>query len=169
MKKFVVSLFFLWVWSNLTAIAGTAEMASATLKNADGETVGTMSLKATPNGTLVHARFTKLTPGVHAFHVHSIGKCVPPFTSAGGHYNPHGMRHGLHDSGGGHAGDMPNIIVPSSGIQEIQVLNTRINLDRNLFDADGAAFVIHAGADDYKSDPAGAAGPRIACGVIRNQ
>ena len=79
------------------------------------------------------------------------------------------MKHGLHDSGGGHAGDMPNIMVPSSGMQEIQVLNTRINLDRNLFDADGAAFVIHAGADDYKSDPAGAAGPRIACGVIRDQ
>ena len=144
-------------------------MASATLKNSDGETVETMSHTATPNGTLVHEMVTKLTPGVHAFHVHSIGKCVPPFTSAGGHYNPHGMRHGLHDSGGGHAGDMPNIIVPSNGIQEIQVLNTRINLDRNLFDADGAAFVIHAGADDYKSDPAGAAGPRIACGVIRNQ
>ena len=79
------------------------------------------------------------------------------------------MKHGLHDSGGGHAGDMPNIMVPSSGMQEIQVLNTRINLDRNLFDADGAAFVIHAGADDYKSDHAGAADPRIACGVIRNQ
>ena len=169
MKKFVVSLIFLWVWSSLAAIAGTAEMGSATLKIADGETVGTMSLKATPNGTLVHARFTKLTPGVHAFHVHSIGECVPPFTSAGGHYNPHGMRHGLHNSGGGHAGDMPNIMVPSSGMQEIQVLNTRINLDRNLFDANGAAIVIHAGADDYKSDPAGAAGPRIACGVIRNQ
>jgi len=70
---------------------------------------------------------------------------------------------------GRNAGDMPNIMMPSSGIQEIKVLNTRINLDRNLFDADGAAFVIHAGADDYKSDPAGAAGPRIACGVIRNQ
>ena len=169
MKKFVVSLIFLWVWSSLTAIAGTAEMASATLKNADGQTVGTMSLKATPNGTLVHAMVTKLTPGVHAFHVHSIGKCVPPFTSAGGHYDPHGMKDGLHDSGGGHAGNMPNIMVPSSGMQEIQVLNTRINLDRNLFDADGAAIVIHAGADDYKPDPAGAAGPRIACGVIRNQ
>ena len=144
-------------------------MASATLKNADGETVGIMSRKATPNGTLIHAMFTKLTPGGHEFYVHSIGKCVPPFTSAGGHYNPHGMRHGLHNSGGGHAGDMPNIMVPSSGMQEIQVLNTRINLDRHLFDADGAAFVIHAGADDYKSDPAGAAGPRIACSVIRDQ
>ena len=87
MKKFVVSLIFLWVLWSLTAIAGTVEMASATLKNADGETVGTISLEATPNGTLVHARFTKLTPGVHAFHIHSIGKCVPPFTSAGEHYN----------------------------------------------------------------------------------
>ena len=75
-----------------------------------------MSLKATPNGTLIHAMFTKLTPGGHEIYVHSIGKCVPPFTSAGGHYNPHGMKHGLHDSGGGHAGDMPNIMVPSSGM-----------------------------------------------------
>ena len=153
----------------MTAIAGTAELALATLKNADGETVGTMSLEAIPNGTLVHATFNKLTLGVHAFHAHSIGKCVPPFTSAGGHYNSHGLRHGLHDSGGGHAGDMPNIIVPGNGILEIQMLTSRINLDRNLFDADGAAIVIHAGADDYISDPAGAAGPRIACGIILNQ
>ena len=123
--------------------------------------MGTISLKATPNGTLIHVIFTKLTAGAHPFHVHSTGKFVPPLTSAGGHYNPHGMKHGLHDSGGGHAGDMPNIMVPSSGIQEFQVLNTRLNLDRNLFDADGAAIVIHAGADDYKSDPGGSAIARV--------
>ena len=167
MKKLIIAIACLVSWPGFVLSAGAAEMASAELKNADGATVGTVTLRQTPNGTLVHAKLHNLPPGGHAFHVHAVGTCTPPFKSAGGHYNPHNQKHGIHSMGGGHAGDMPNLIIPSSGAIEIQVLNTRVSLNDSLFDADGAAFVIHAGTDDYKSDPAGAAGPRIACGVIR--
>ena len=146
--------------------AGAAEQAMAKLKNPKGESVGEVKLMQTPHGTLLHARFSNLPPGAHAFHVHTVGKCEPPFKSAGGHFNPGGKKHGFLAADGLHAGDMPNIHVPASGSLEIEVLNTLLELDSNLFDADGAAIVLHAGPDDYKSDPAGAAGARIACGVI---
>jgi len=147
--------------------AGAAEQASAAMKNAKGDSVGTVTLRAVPHGTLVHATLTNLPAGAHAFHVHAVGVCEPPFKSAGGHYNPDGAKHGIESAEGMHAGDMPNIHVPESGALEIEVLNALLRLDDALFDADGAAIVIHEGPDDYISDPAGAAGPRIACGVIR--
>ena len=146
--------------------AGAAEQAMAKLKNPKGESVGEVKLMQTPHGTLLHARFSNLPPGAHAFHVHTVGKCEPPFKSAGGHFNPGGKKHGFLAADGLHAGDMPNIHVPASGSLEIEVLNTLLKLDSSLFDADGAAIVLHAGPDDYKTDPAGAAGARIACGVI---
>lgn len=146
--------------------AGAAEQAMAKLKNPKGESVGEVKLMETPHGTLLHAKFSNLPPGAHAFHVHAVGKCEPPFKSAGGHFNPDGKKHGIHAAEGLHVGDMPNIHVPASGSLEIEVLNALLKLDAKLFDADGAAIVLHAGPDDYKSDPAGAAGARIACGVI---
>ena len=146
--------------------ADAAEQARAAMANAEGESVGEVVLSQTPHGTLLHARLTGLPPGAHAFHVHAVGKCEPPFKSAGGHFNPDGKKHGILAEDGMHAGDMPNIHVPESGALEVEVLNTFLTLDGSLFDDDGAAIVIHAGPDDYKTDPAGAAGPRIACGVI---
>lgn len=147
--------------------ASAAEQASAAMKNAKGDSVGTVMLRETPQGTLLHATLENLPAGAHAFHVHAVGVCEPPFKSAGGHYNPTGAKHGIESAEGMHAGDMPNIHVPESGALEIEVLNTLLRLDDALFDADGAAIVIHEGPDDYVTDPAGAAGPRIACGVIR--
>lgn len=154
----------------LLALAGwtdPAAAAAAEMKDAEGRTVGTVELSQLPSGVLLHAKFEGLMPGTHAFHVHAVGKCEPPFTSAGGHYNPDGAKHGLLAEDGPHAGDMPNIHVPESGTLEIEVFNSRLALDDALFDGDGAAIVIHEGPDDYKTDPAGAAGPRIACGVIQ--
>ena len=146
--------------------AGAADRARAAMANANGESVGEVELSQTPHGTLLHAKLTGLPPGAHAFHVHTVGKCEPPFKSAGGHFNPDGVKHGILAEDGVHAGDMPNIHVPESGALEIEVLNTLLTLDASLFDDDGAAIVIHDGPDDYRTDPAGAAGPRIACGVI---
>jgi Cu-Zn family superoxide dismutase len=111
-----------------------------------------------------------LPPGDHAFHVHAVGKCEPPFTSAGGHFNPGNKKHGIEAAEGYHAGDMPNLDVPSSGAINAEVLNTSITLEKgkpnSVFHDGGTAIVVHAGKDDYKSDPAGNAGGRIACGVI---
>ena len=146
--------------------ASAADQASAAMMNANGESVGAVTLRETPQGTLLHAKLENLPAGAHAFHVHTVGKCEPPFKSAGGHFNPTGAKHGIDNAEGMHAGDMPNIHVPESGALEIEVLNTQLRLDASLFDEDGAAIVIHDGPDDYVSDPAGAAGPRIACGVI---
>lgn len=146
--------------------AGAAERAHAKMKAADGADVGEVSLVDTPQGVLLHAKLKNLPEGAHAFHVHAIGKCEPPFKSSGGHFNPTNKKHGIHGKGGMHAGDMPNIHVPASGSLEIEVLNAQMDLGPALFDEDGAAIVIHAGPDDYKTDPAGAAGARIACGVI---
>ena len=147
--------------------AGAEDRARASMMNAKGQPVGEVSLRRTPQGTLLHARLSNLPPGAHAFHVHAIGKCTPPFKSSGGHFNPDGKKHGIDNPDGMHAGDMPNIHVPASGNLEIEILNALLELGPALFDGDGAAIVIHAGPDDYRTDPAGAAGARIACGVIR--
>ena len=146
--------------------ASAAEQAQASMMNANGESVGAVTLSATPHGTLLHATLENLPAGAHAFHVHAVGVCEAPFKSAGGHFNPGGAKHGIESAEGMHVGDMPNIHVPDSGALEIEILNTQLKLDASLFDEDGASIVIHDGPDDYVSDPAGAAGPRIACGVI---
>ncbi len=148
------------------APAFAADKASAVLKDPDGKEVGTVTLTAVPTGILLDADLTALPPGAHAFHIHETGACEPPdFKSAGGHFNPEEDEHGLMNQAGPHAGDMPNIHVPENGKLRIEVLNQMTNL-HGLLAGDGTALVIHEGPDDYKSDPAGHAGARIACGVI---
>ena len=145
-----------------------AELARAEMMDAQGGSVGVVEIRQTPHGALLHARLENLPAGAHAFHVHSVGDCIPPFKSAGGHFNPGGAKHGFDAADGMHAGDMPNIHVPESGRLEIEVLNVLLVLDETLFDDDGASIVIHEGPDDYVSDPSGDAGGRIACGIITN-
>lgn len=150
--------------------AGTASEAMAQMKDPDGKDVGTVSLRQTPYGTLLHVKLQGLPAGAHAFHVHETGACeAPSFKSAGGHFNPTDEEHGFLDDDGVHVGDMPNIHVPDSGTLEVEVFNSALNLDEALFDEDGSSIVIHQDADDYTTNPAGAAGPRIACGVIEKQ
>lgn len=149
------------------AIAGPGDRARAMMKNAEGQSLGEVELVEMANGTMVTARLENLPEGTHAFHIHETGSCEPPFTSAGGHYNPAFANHGFAAPGGPHAGDMPNIHVPASGKLTIEVFNPRLTVSDSLLDSDGAAVVIHQGPDDYETDPAGAAGPRIACGVIQ--
>ena len=148
------------------ATAAMPQKATAAMHDRNGDAVGTVTLENTPNGTLLHADLKDLPEGTHAFHVHSVGTCKPPFKSAGGHFNPTDAAHGLDSEKGPHAGDMPNIHVPASGKLEFETFDARLRLNDTLLDSDGAAIVIHEGADDYHTNPAGAAGPRIACGVI---
>jgi Cu-Zn family superoxide dismutase len=150
-------------------VLADGEQAKATLKNADGQTVGDATLTETPNGVLIHVNLTRASTGVHAFHIHETGKCEPPFTSAGGHFNPAKKQHGLENAMGMHAGDLPNIELPSSGALTFDVVDRDVTLKSgptSLSDADGSAIVIHERGDDYKSDPAGNAGGRVICGVI---
>ena len=151
------------------AFPAMAQSARATLKDKDGKEIGAVGLSQTPAGVLLKVAVKSVPAGEHAFHIHAVGKCEAPFDSAGGHFNPAQHKHGIL-AGEGHAGDMPNLFVPASGELTVEILNTNVTLAKgkpnSLFDADGSAVVIHAGPDDYKSDPAGNAGGRIACGVV---
>lgn len=153
------------------ALPAAAQTASAPLKDAQGKEVGSANLVQTPRGVLINLSVKGLPPGEHAFHVHAVGKCEPPFTTAGGHFNPDHKKHGLMAAEGAHAGDMPNLHIPQSGDLTVEVLNAAVTLEKgkpnSLFDGDGSALVIHAGTDDYKTDPTGDAGGRIACGVVQ--
>ena len=159
----------LWIMS--FSLSASAQQAKATLKNVSGESVGEVTLVQTTHGVLFRLVVKGLPAGEHAVHVHTAGKCEPPFDSAGGHFNPEAKKHGLEAVDGAHAGDMPNLHVPQSGELSVEVVNSAVSLEKgkpnSLFDNDGSSLVIHAQADDYKSDPAGNAGDRIACGVIQ--
>jgi Cu-Zn family superoxide dismutase len=148
-----------------------AQTAKAALKTADGKDAGSVTLTQTPRGVLLALAVKGLPPGEHAFHVHAVGKCEPPFDSAGGHFNPDSKKHGVMSADGAHAGDMPNLHIPAGGELMVEVLNTSITLEKgkpnSVFDNDGSAIVIHAGKDDYSTDPTGNAGGRIACGVVQ--
>jgi superoxide dismutase, Cu-Zn family len=148
---------------------GASDQAKADLKNAEGQSVGNVTLMDTPHGVMMHVVLTNVPEGVHAFHLHTTGKCEPPFTTAGGHFNPTSKQHGIENAMGMHAGDMPNINVPAGGKLTFDIFNPDVTLKagaNSLMDADGSAVVLHAAADDYKGDPAGNAGARIACGVV---
>jgi Cu-Zn family superoxide dismutase len=144
--------------------------ASADFVDAAGKKVGEAILEQQDGAVEIKATFTGVPPGTRAFHIHEVGKCEAPFESAGGHFNPAGRKHGKDNPGGPHAGDLPNITIPASGRATVEVTVKDISLDGGrggLLDGDGAALVVHEGTDDYKSDPAGNAGKRLACAVIK--
>ena len=149
-------------------LAVAADTATATLNGPDGAPIGTVTLTQGPNGVLVSADVTGLTPGAHGFHIHETGSCTPDFKAAGGHYNPGGGGHGILDAGGHHAGDLPNIHAGADGSARADYLTTDVTLAggvaNSVFDADGSAIIIHENPDSYGAD-AGAGG-RVACGVI---
>lgn len=153
-----------------SSASGDGPSASATLLGGDGAARGTAKIVQTTDGLQVSVAAIGLTPGVHAAHVHTTGLCTgPDFTSAGGHWNPAGKQHGMENPAGSHIGDMPNMTVGADGTGTLTYTIKGGMLSGGttpLLDADGAAVVVHALPDDYKSDPAGKAGDRIACGVL---
>jgi Cu-Zn family superoxide dismutase len=118
----------------------------------------------------VNVHVDGMTPGRHGIHIHAVGLCEPAtFGSALGHHNPLGTTHGLDSESGGHAGDLPNLVVNPAGIGRLDATTDRATLSAgatSVFDANGSALVIHAGPDDQVTDPTGNSGARVACGVI---
>lgn len=141
-------------------------VASADLMNSAGHVNGEAKIYARGDSLHFVVTATGLTEGAHGMHIHAVGHCeAPAFTSAGGHWNPDMKQHGLHNPMGSHKGDLPQMVADAKG-KGSAMFDVKADLGA-LLDADGAAIVIHAAADDEITDPSGNSGPRILCGVIK--
>ena len=148
------------------------ETATAEMKDGNGQNIGQAKFKAVGGGVEMSMTVENLSPGIHAIHIHATGQCeAPDFKTAGGHFNPGNKKHGMQNPEGYHADDLPNLTVGVNGkgafkstIQDVTLAGDGAT---SLFHAGGTSVVIHEKADDMKTDPAGNAGARIACGVIQ--
>jgi superoxide dismutase, Cu-Zn family len=142
--------------------------ATALVRDASGRELGTLTLAETGAAVAVSGTLRPLPPGTHGFHIHTTGRCDPPFESAGGHWNPTNRQHGAANPQGPHLGDLPNVTVGADSSATIQATTTGGTLAgaNALLDSDRAAVVVHAQPDDNRTDPSGNSGDRIACGVI---
>lgn len=151
------------------ATAAAAAPVNAVFQDAEGRQVGSATATHLPHGTLLRVVLRGLEPGVHGIHVHAVGRCAPTpaptFSSAGPHADRGSHRHGFGAPDGPHTGDLPNLVVPPGGEVTGEFVVTASRLDA-LLDADGASIVVHAKADDHRTDPAGDSGDRIACAVL---
>ncbi|MFD0958173.1 superoxide dismutase family protein [Paenibacillus chungangensis] len=151
-----------------------ADVAALTvdMMNQQGERIGRATISENTDKVRIHLEAEGLPPGKHALHFHEFGKCEgPDFKSAGGHFNPYHTQHGFNNPKGFHAGDLPNIEVDASGKVKVDMISAAVTLKpgkpNSLKREGGLALIIHAKADDYMTDPSGASGDRIACGVVR--
>ena len=147
----------------------TEQVGESTLATPSGQSVGTVRLLNDGSEVSVAVTVSGIEPGRHGFHLHTTGSCrAPDFTSAGGHLNPTNQSHGSLSPGGKHLGDMPNLTVGANrtGSAQFELTGDPEMVLDAIFDSDGTAVVVHAGPDDYSTDPAGDAGSRVACGVI---
>jgi Cu-Zn family superoxide dismutase len=171
MKNVIRTVGFSVGLAALAAMRMSAQgMVHVDMKDAQGKSIGMAMLSPAPNGVSIALDLKGLAAGEHAIHVHMTAKCEgPAFTSAGGHLNPMSKKHGLKNPDGPHAGDMNNFMVAADGSAKTTIVAPGVSMGsepNSVFANGGTALVIHAKADDMMTDPAGAAGDRIACGVI---
>lgn len=155
--------------SDTDGMAGET-LGTANLSLANGSSAGTAMLMRSGDGYSMMVQARGLTPGAHGFHLHTTGRCdAPDFTSAGGHLNPGDRSHGRLSAQGPHLGDMTNLQVGADGMvtATVEVPDVRADALAQIFDADGTAVMIHSGPDDYRTNPSGDAGSRVACGVLQ--
>lgn len=156
----------------LSAFSVAKDNVKVAMKDPAGKTIGWAVIKGGSQGVTITLTLDHVTPGEHAVHFHSVPKCEgPDFKSAGPHFNPDSKQHGLQNPDGHHAGDMDNFNVDAKGKANVKLFNKDVNLgadsdSHSLFSNGGTAIVVHAKADDMRTDPSGNSGDRISCGVI---
>ena len=170
MKKSLLVWMFAGIFLSGCASQEGVLSAKADLLDKNGKKIGNVILVETDRGVQIRMAVSNLSPGVHAMHIHNVGECHgPSFKSAGGHFNPFGREHGHQNPNGPHAGDLQNFTVGEDGTAAVVTVADQVTLkegQNSLFQPGGTCIMIHQGADDNKSDPAGNAGPRAACGTI---
>ena len=175
MRGFIMAMMAVWALAATPDANFAAEFGGKKTKiiNSDGQEIGEATVTESSSGVLIRLQLqrhpAKIAAGAHAFHIHEVGECAPPFKSAGAHWNPTKKKHGFLDKQGAHVGYLPNIHVPENSPLTVEMVIPQLSLSggkTSLIDADGFALVIHQGADDYRSDPAGDSGDRIACAAV---
>jgi len=170
MRMLAAAIVVLGLGACVTA-ADRAPAAHAGIADPAGRVLARATLRQTAAAIAIHVEAVGLAPGTYGVHLHAVGRCDPPaFAGAGGHWNPAGRQHGRDNPAGAHLGDLPNLSVGSDGrgVSDFEIAAAALSGEgaNALLDADGAAIVVHAQADDYRTDPSGNSGARIACGVI---
>ena len=154
----------------MTQPAITDNTAVAELRDAKGQPAGVATLTQVAGGVRIIIETRRMPPGPRGAHIHEVGKCdAPQFTTAGEHFNPGKKQHGTLNPQGAHAGDLPNMTIAADGTGRLETVTERVTLGagaNSLFGAGGSSIIVHGSPDDFKTDPTGNTGARIACGVI---